>query len=387
MHAHDAVSLLVIAFGAFVIPLLSGRIGVPAAVGEILFGILVGPQVLAIMAPNDFISFLAQFGFVLLMFLVGLELEFGRIERGGVRGLAGAAGTSLLVFGFSFGIVRYLELPSYLALVFGAMSVGVVMVTLNEASMTRTRVGQTTILVGSLGEFMTIILLTGFGMYYRFGLGWHLATEMAKLGVIVVAAYAALVVLRTLIWWFPATFSRVGAARDPSEIGVRAGMATMLAFVALASLMDVEAILGSFVAGALFAFVFREKEVLQAKMSSIGFGFFVPIFFIWVGGQFNLRAVLHVDVLPMLGVFLAASLLAKVLASVTLTLQGMSIRESLAAGLLLSTPLTLLIVISRIGLEVKVIDDTTAGAVVLLALLTSVALPWLFRLLVRRSPT
>ncbi len=384
MHSHEAIALLLFAMGAFVIPPLSGRIGIPAAVGEILFGILVGPYVLGWFEPNEFTSFLAELGFAFLMFLVGLEIDFTRIEKEGVKGIATAICVSSLFFLVGLGITLLLGQPLFLFIAFGAVSLGILMVTLNEVGMTKSKAGQTMIFVGSLAEFSTIILLTGLGMYYRFGLGWHLAIEMSKLGVIFLAAYIALVILRTLIWWWPNAFSRVVAANDPSEIGVRAGMATMLVYVALASLMGVEAILGAFVAGALFSFVFREKGALETKMASIGFGFFVPIFFIWVGTEFNLKAIMRFDVLPLLGIFLAASFVTKLIASLPLAKRGLSMRETFGAALLFGTPLTLLVVIARIGEEVEVIDEITGGALVLMAIVTSVIWPLLYRLLMRR---
>lgn len=383
MHAHEAVSLLIFALGAFAIPMLSGRVGIPAAVGEILFGVLVGPHVLGLIEPNEFTAFLAELGFAFLMFLVGLELDFTRIEREGVRGVLGALVVALLFFAVALGITTLLGLPLFLFLAFGAVSLGIMMVTLKELGLTRTHAGQKMIFVGSFGEFITIILLTAFGLYYRFGMGWHLALELAKLGVIFASAYVALVVLRTLLWWWPKRFTRVVAARDPSEIGVRAGMAMMLIFVALAALMGVESILGAFVAGALFSFVFREKEALESKLTSIGFGFFVPIFFIWVGSEFNLEAVMHVAILPLLGIFFAASLISKLAASVPLLALGLGPRDALGAALLFGTPLTLLVVIARIGEDEQVIDDVTGGALVLLAIVTSVVLPWVFRLVMR----
>jgi Kef-type K+ transport system membrane component KefB len=385
LHVHDAVSLLIIALGAFAIPLISGRIGIPFAVGEIIFGILIGPHVLGLIHENEFTTFLAEFGFAFLMFLVGLELQFSRIEREGIRGLATAAGSAVLVFASAFLVTLALDLPLYIFLVFGAVSVGIMLVCLTEAGLTKSKAGQAMIFAGSIGEFLTIILLTALSLFYSFGLGWSLLVEMAKLGVIFVAAYIVLVILRTLIWWRPESFARVVATRDPSEIGVRAGMAMMLVFVALASLMGLEAILGSFVAGALFSFVFREKGILETKMSSIGFGFFVPIFFIHVGAQFNLAAVMRADILPLLALFLVASLLSKFIGSLPLMARGLTFREAAGASLLMSTPLTLLVVIARIGLEVKVIDDRVAGAIVLLAIGTSIVLPWLFRLVMRRQ--
>lgn len=383
MQVQSAASLLVIALGAFTIPLLSGRIGIPAAVGEIIFGILVGPHVLGVIEPTPFTAFLAEFGFAFLMFLAGLELDFSRIEREGVRGFLVALGIAALVFVLAFAVAAVLGEPLFLGIAFGAMALGILLVTLAEVGQTRTALGQTTIFVGSLGEFLTIILLSGFAIYHRLGLGWTLLEEMAKLGVIFVAAYLVLVVLRTLIWWFPASFSRVVATRDPSEIGVRAGMATMLVFVALASLMGLKAILGAFVAGALFSAVFREKGILETKMSSIGFGFFVPIFFIGVGTEFELEVVRRMDVLSMVGIFLAASLAPKLLASLPLLARGFKLRDAVGAALLLGAPLTMLVVIARIGLEVRIIGQPTAGALILLAIVTGIFFPWAFRLVLR----
>jgi Kef-type K+ transport system membrane component KefB len=381
MHALDAVSLLIIGLGAFTIPLLSGRIGIPAAVGEILFGIVVGPHVLGLMHADEYITFLAEFGFAFLMFLVGLELEFGRIEREGIGGLAAASAIASLFFVVAYGVTRLFDLPTFLFLALGAMSVGLLLVTLAETGLNRSPVGQTLIFVGSLGEFLTIVLVTAFSLYYEYGLGRHLAIEMGKLGAILVLAYVVLVVLRTWIWWRPAAFARVVAARDPSEIGVRAAMATMMVFVAVAALMGIEAILGAFVAGALFSFVFREKGILQTKMSSIGFGFFVPIFFIWVGTEFDLSAVRGVDTWTMLGLLLAATMITKALGSAPLLARGFTVRETAGAALMFGAPLTLLVVIARIGLEVGVIDERTSSALVLLAIVTGVICPWLFRML------
>ena len=386
MHAHDAVSLLIIALGAFAIPLASGRIGIPAAVGEILFGIAVGPHALGLIHHSEFTTFLAEFGFAFLMFLVGLELDFSRIERGGVRGVVFAGFVSGLFFAIALGAILILDLPLYLFLAFGAVSVGILMVTLNECGRARTAMGQEMIFVGSLAEFLTIVLVTGFGLYYRIGLSWQLGIELGKLAAILLAAYVVLVVLRAWIWWRPSSFARVVATRDPSEIGVRAGMAMMLVFVAFAALMGVEAILGAFVAGALFSFVFRAKGILETKLSSLGFGFFVPIFFIWVGMEFDLAAVLHLDVVVSVALFLVVSLLAKLGASLPLKLRGFTWRETLGAGLLFGAPLTLLVVIARIGLEVGVIDNSTSSALVLLAILTGVVLPWAFRGVVGRAP-
>jgi Kef-type K+ transport system membrane component KefB len=383
MGSDQALSMLVIALGAFAVPLVSGRFGVPAAVGEILFGVAVGPAVLGLLVPSPFTAFLAEFGFAFLMFLAGLELDFTRIERQGARGVLRALAVAVLVNVAALLLTLALGLPPFLFVAFGAVSVGILLVTLAETGRRRTAAGQALILAGSVGEFLTIVLLTGFAFYHRYGLGGRLVGEMAKLLLILVVAYLALVVLRTLIWWFPRRFARLVATHDPSEVGVRAGMAMMLVFVALASLMGIKSILGAFVAGALFSAVFREKGILETKLSSVGFGFFVPIFFISVGAGFALDAVARVSVLVTLALFAGLSVVAKAVGALPLALAPFGRRDGVGAALLLSTPLTLLVVIARIGSEARLISPTDAGALVLLAMVSSVAFPMVYRWLYR----
>lgn len=385
MHLGDALSLLVAALGAFGVPLLAGRIGIPAAVGEMLFGALVGPAVLGWIRPEGFFEFLGELGFAFLMFLAGLEIDFGKIERQGPKVVVGATGVAAGVFALAFAATFLLGLPLFLFVAVGAVGVSVVLVTLNESGLGRGHLGQTIILIASVGEFITIVLLTVTTVYARAGFGWPLVLTFVKLTAVLFAAYLVLVVLRNLLWWYPASFARLVAANDPSEIGVRAGMVMMLVFVALTSMLGVKPILGAFVAGALSSFVFREKGILETKLSSIGFGFFVPIFFIFVGVDFDVKAAARVDVLPLLGLLLVGSLLAKVLATLPLTGRGFSLRDALAAGLLLNTPLTLLVVIARIGTDTGLIDELTAGATILLAAVTALVLPSVFRVLAASS--
>jgi len=87
----------------------------------------------------------------------------------------------------------------------------------------------------------------------------------------------------------------------------------------------------------------------------------------------------------MLGLFLVVSLGTKMVASLPLLLRGLTLRETIGSGLLFGAPLTLLVVVARIGLSIGQLDDTQAGALVLLAIVTSVIFPLIFRQLFRRT--
>jgi Kef-type K+ transport system membrane component KefB len=379
MEAYHATTLLLLAAGAFFIPLLSERVHVPAAVGEILYGILIAEHGLGLIAESQFTHFLGDFGFAFLMFLAGLEIDFVDLERLGRKGLSLVGIAAASVFLLSFGLVSIMSLPIFYVLVLSAMSLGLALVALRDTELGATRLGQSILVAGSFGEFLTIVLLTVTDLSALHGTGLDLALGLVKLGLVFVVAYILLVVLRTLVWWHPKSFERIVRSQDSSEIGIRASFAMMLAFIAVAALLGVEAILGAFVAGALMSFVFREKEVIEEKMSAFGFGFFVPIFFIEVGTRFDFSTVFQQEFVALLAFFLVAGFVVRAAPMLLFRFLGLSFREILSTGIILSAPLTLLIAISQVGLHTGLIDSTASATIVLYAVVGGILFPVLFR--------
>jgi Kef-type K+ transport system membrane component KefB len=385
MEPADAVSLVILYTGAFLTPLIAGRLHLPAAVGEILFGVAVGSAGLGWVHPTDFTEFLSRLGFLFLMFLVGMEIDFNRIERGGRGRLALAALVAAFTLGTAALVAWQLGYSLFLAIILGAMSVGIVLVAVVEAGVSQTRFGQMVLLVGSIGEVLTLVSLTAFNLVYRFGIGQKLVEEIVKALLILPVAYAVLSVLRLSVWWFPHNFRRWVHIDDPSEIGVRAGFGLMLSLAALAGWVGLEPIMGAFLAGTLFSFVFRGKGVLETKLSAVGQGFFVPLFFISVGLSLDLGALGDVDTVARALMFLAAaSLLAKLLPSFLLMFVGFRVREVTAAAFLLATPLTLLVAAASIGEQLGILDAGMSSTVVLFSILSGVAFPTTFKLLASR---
>jgi Kef-type K+ transport system membrane component KefB len=382
METYHATTLLLLALGAFVIPLLSERIRIPAAVGEILFGILIAEHGLGLIQRSPFTSFLGHFGFAFLMFLAGMEIDFTKVESLGKKGVALTAFISTAVFLLAFAVVVVFEQPYFFILVLGSMSLGLVLVALRDTGSGQSHMGQIILIVGSIGEFLSIILLTVTDLAVLHGFGTDLVWGLAKLGLVFVIAYVFLVVLRTLVWWYPEQFQRVVRSHDTAEIGVRLSFALMLGFIAASILMGVEMILGAFIAGALMSFVFREKEAVEEKLSSFGFGFFVPIFFIEVGIGFDVVGVLQGEFIFDLFFLLIAGFFVRTAPMLLLPLLGLRWKESLAAGVALSAPLTLLVAISQVGLHAGLVEHDTAGAIVLYAIVGGILFPVLFRRIV-----
>jgi Kef-type K+ transport system membrane component KefB len=154
----------------------------------------------------------------------------------------------------------------------------------------------------------------------------------------------------------------------------------LFAFVLIASTLGVETILGAFIAGALVAFVLREKTVLEAKIAALGHGLFIPIFFV-VGVRFDPR-VLSLDALRQAGLLLGIVAVVKIVPALVFAPRALGLRERLAAGSLLAAPLTLLVALASIGLRLGAITPSEEATFLLLALALSVGFPVLFRALV-----
>ena len=380
MELAEAFSLVVFYTGAFLMPLVASRIHVPAAVAEILFGLAIGAA--GLVHASQATDFLAELGFIYLMFLVGMEIDFNRIEREGRKTVILAFVVAGLVLASAGFIAVRLGMSPFMALVMGAMSVGVLLVALVEANASKTRWGQILLLVGSIGEFLTLLTLTAYHLVHQYGISTELAAAALRVLLLFVVALVLLSLMRFTVWWFPHSFHRRVREEDPSELGVRFVFVLMLGLAALAVWVGLEAILGAFLAGLLFAYVFRETGVLETKLVALGQGFFVPIFFINVGVTFEWSELGDVATLGRALVVLGvASLVAKLVPSALLLLLGLRFRTVVGGAFLLATPLTLLVAIAALGREMEVIDASTSAAVILLAIVTGVLFPTLFKLL------
>jgi len=375
------ILLLTIAGFAFVIPILSGRIGVPAVVGEIICGILLGALGLSVEGEGQIIiDFLASFGLIFLMFLVGMEIDFSIIETRGPKSFI----IGFFIFLFTIAISVYLtsrlgyfdsryQDRIFSALLLSSSAVGLTVPTIKELGMLKTDYGQTILVSAFIADFATVLLITVYTLYLQKGL----TMEMLMIALVFILFFAVYQLGKLAIWHYPERLSAWFKSDQPSEIGVRASFALLLVFVALSEIANVEAVLGAFLAGVMLSLLFRGGTILEQKLYGIGYGFLIPIFFINVGMQFDMGALAKggIYLIPAL---IIVALAVKIVPSFLLIV-WYSVRESIAAGILLSSRLSLIIAMAAIGLELHLIDKAMESAIILLALITSIMCPTVFR--------
>jgi Kef-type K+ transport system membrane component KefB len=377
MVLNQAESLLLVSLAAALLPSLSRLLRLPAPVMEILFGVILGKSFLHVQFSGEWLQFLAHLGFLLLMFHAGMEIDFGMLLKQSRSQLS----FQLLLFGVTLGLslifTLHLESGMFMALVLTTTSLGLVMPTIKEMGIQKSPFGQSILIAASLADFLTLLGITFFILWRDYGLGWHFISPLP----LFIGFGILLWVGRLWVWWNPERAERFLGAQDTEELGVRLSLALLFLFVAVSELVHLEPVLGAFLGGCVLSFVFREKGHLESKLSALGFGFLIPIFFINVGVEFDLTNVLGPGQVQFTLKLLVLAIMVKLVPSLILTLQRIPLRAAMKAGILLSARLSLIMAAAEIGLREGLITPAIKDSIILLALLTCLLGPTLFKLL------
>ena len=383
--------LLIVAIVAFLAPLLLALTParrLPEIVLEIVAGIIIGPSVLGWVKVDLPISILSVLGLAFLLFLAGLEVELERL-RGRLLVYVGSAflisfGLALLT-GYGLYLARQVVSPLLIAIILVATGLGIVIPVLKDAGESASDFGQLVIAGAMFAEFGSIILLTLF--FSREATSTP--TKLVLLGgFALLAAGFAFVVLRLERSKRLATVL-IRLQDTTAQIRVRGAFMLLVAFVALASVLGLETILGAFVAGVILRLVDGDRMMthpqFRQKLEAIGFGVFIPVFFVTSGIRFDLAALFSSpSTILRVPIFLAALLFVRgVPALIYRPLVGS--RRSIVAGLLQATSLSFIVAASQIGLELGLITKATGAALIAAGLLSVLIFPLLALTILRHT--
>ncbi|HRX01867.1 MAG: cation:proton antiporter [Anaerolineae bacterium] len=387
---------------AFVVPLILQRfrrLQIPVVVGEIIAGMVIGRSGLNWVVDDPVLEVLAALGFAFLMFLSGLEIDFtvlAGLQRKSTRLMQNpvVVGTSILVltialaFGIAFtlsalGLVRNPWLPT---LILSTTSLGIVLPVLREKGISSGQFGQTILLAALIADFVTMVLITLVVAVISGGV----TLEVLLVGLLLVAFVVAARYAPQLVRWRPLQRALDDLTRATVQIKVRGALAVMFAFVVLSEVLGAEVILGAFLAGALISLISSPENPgdneARHKLDAIGFGFMVPIFFIMVGVSFDLPALFSsASALALFPLLLVAAYVVKIVPALLLQ-PSFGRRNALAAGVLLSSRLSLIIAASAIGMRLGIISEALNADIILVAITTSTVSPALFNRMLPAPP-
>ncbi len=354
------------------------RVRLPPIVLEIVLGIVIGPQVLGWVSIDTPIQIMSLLGLAFLLLLAGLEVEYerfrGRLLRLSAIGYAMSFGLALLI-GFGLHAGGLVKSPLLIGIALSATSLGIVIPVLKDAGQVGSPFGQVVVAGASIAEIATIVLLSLFFSGEASGLGVKLlllglfGLFVLAVGVAVAGAERSMRISATLLRLQDTT----------AEIRIRGSFLLLAVFVVLAERLGLEAILGAFLAGAILRLVDRDEMLthpqFRQKLEAVGYGVFVPVFFVATGVGFELRALFaNATTLARVPIFLAALLLARGLPA--LVYKSLATRtQAFAAALLQATSLSFLVVAGEIGVQLDLIRPAASAGLIAAGLLSVLLFP------------
>jgi Kef-type K+ transport system membrane component KefB len=373
--------LVVVAAIAFLVPLGLGlvpAVRIPSVVLEIAAGILIGPAVLGLVEVDLPLRVLALLGLAFLLLLAGLEIDLDRLRGPRLRSAAAGFVVSLAIaLGVGLGLYAadLVEAPLLVAIILSATSLGIVIPVLADTGQAETTLGQLIIAGSSIADFGAIILLSLF-----------FSGDSSSVGstILLIGGFVALVIATGVALAEIEHSSRLSSTlrrlQDTSaQIRIRGAFLLLVGLVVVAQLFGLEVILGAFFAGAVLKLLDRDEMMthtgFHTKLQAVGFGVFIPFFFVASGMQLDVGALLSGgSALAMVPVFLVGLLLARGLPAV-LYRPMVGERDSLAAGLLQATSLPFIVAATGIGMELGLLRPAVGAAMVVAGLLSVVLFP------------
>jgi Kef-type K+ transport system membrane component KefB len=376
----------------FAAPFLLGLapgLRLPSVVFEIVAGIVIGPSVLGWVEVDETVEVISLLGLAFLLFLAGLEIDFhrlrGRILQLALTGYALSFGIAVAA-GFGLEAAGLVETPLLVAIILASTSLGVIVPALKDVGELSTKFGQLVLASSSVADFAAVILLS---LFFT-GEGGPGATA------VLLAAFIGLLLVVFLVIHGAEMSSRVSQdllrLQDTSaQIRIRAAMVLLIGFVALAETLGLEVILGAFAAGGLLALLDEDQRMthpeFRRKLEAIGFGVFIPVFFVTSGVRFDLDALFEsASTVATVPVFLAALLAVRGLPA--LLYRGeVGGRRAVIAGILQSTSLPFIVAATAIGMDLGLLDASEAAGLITAGLLSVLVFPITGLSLLRRTPS
>jgi Kef-type K+ transport system membrane component KefB len=373
-------NLLIVAAVAFACPFMLGllpRVRLPSVVLEILAGIVVGPSVLGVVEVDEAVEVVSVIGLAFLLFLAGLEVDFHRLRGQTLRLPAiGYAISFAIAVAVAFLLqgAGLIETPLLVAIILCATSLGVIIPVLKDAGEISSSFGQLVVAAGSIADFGAIILLSLF-----FSGEGSIGATLLLIGSVLVLGVVTFAVLRGAEASRAIRADLLRLQDTTAQIRVRGAIVLLVGFAAIASELGLEVILGTFVAGAVLTLVDRDQVMthpdFRRKLEAIGFGVFIPVFFVGTGVRFDLDAlVADSSNLAMLPVFLAALLAVRGIPALVYR-RAVGARRAAVAGILQSTSLPFIVAATAIGMDLGLLDAAEGAALVGAGLLSVLLFP------------
>lgn len=327
-------------------PALSKVFKTPVVVVEICLGLLAG--YFGLIYDDETLKLIAKFGFVYLMFLAGLEinLKLVKIIKATLAWnvifyfISLYSISAFICWFFDLGITYFVALPIF--------SLGMIMMLIKEYGKDEPWLNLA-LSIGVVGEVISILALTLFSGWVEYGFNISFLISILTIVGVVALTILGLRLFYIVFWWYPELkkFLIPDVQNNRFDQDIRFSMSSLLILVAIMYALKIDVVLGAFAAGLFFKMFFYQKHELIEKIESFGFGFFVPIFFIYTGTTVKLE-LLNYNIL-MHALFIMASIIViRLISSYLAFYKFLKFKHTMLFALSDSMPLTFLVAIAML---------------------------------------
>jgi Kef-type K+ transport system membrane component KefB len=303
---------------------------------------------------DDIFRNIAEIGFFYLMFLAGLEIEIKKFlnlkesffTRASIYFVSLYGISVLAYFIFDLSLVYIVAIPT--------VSLGMIMALINDHGRDQKWLDMA-LLVGAFGELVSIAFLVMFDVTINHGIGFEFYRSIGILLLILAVSYYLFKALNMVLWWFPELRKIIMPEKDNMSQDVRVSMAFFFVFIAIMQYLGIDMVLGSFIAGVFLGNLFSHKIELPHTLNTIGFGFLIPLFFIYIGSTLDLNTLFTQEILYKSFFIVTLMVLARIISTLIAYGKFWSIKESFVFAISSSMPLTLLIAIATIAMKNNII--------------------------------
>jgi Kef-type K+ transport system membrane component KefB len=342
----EEISIIItISLIIFISPLLSRALRLPTITVEIILGAFAA--YFAFIVEHPILELVAELGFLYLMFLAGLEVDLKKLVNISGILLRKAILYNVILFTLATAITLYFDLSKIFIVVLPLISIGLLAALKKEYGDVHWI--RLSITVGLIGEIVSIVALTTVSAALEFGLNFEFYKTMILFSIFIISMLFVYKLFHNLIWWYPEIKALLMPEVDNQEQDIRVSMTIFFLMITVMLYLHLEVALGAFIAGTFITTFFEEhNKQLPHKLEHFGFGWLVPIFFIYVGSSFELDSIFH-DGLVLHAVLIAsAMILIRIIAS-SLFIKDMGWNRFYMIGLSHSMPLTLLIAVATLA--------------------------------------
>ena len=360
-------------------PIFAKLFKVSVAVVEIVLGAVV-VWMGFIESGNELFKDIAKIGFFYLMFLAGIEINIKKFLSFKDKFINNVLIYFGCLYGISFLLYFIFDLNPVYIVAIPIVSLGMIMALINEHGKTHKWL-ELSLIIGVIGELISISALVIFDGIVAHGIGEQFYKSIIILIVILFVTFYAFKGMNVLFWWFPRLKRVIMPDSDNMSQDIRVSMALFFILIAIMQYLHIDMVLGAFIAGVFIANFFEHKVELPHTLHRVGFGFLVPLFFIYVGTTLNLDVLFTEEIVDTALLIVLAMVVARMISSFVAYYKYLGFRDTVLFSFGDSMPLTFLIAIATIAVNNNAISQNEYYAFVLAAMIEAVFIMILIKLI------